>query len=122
MFVDPARDTDTARLCYCFQPRRDIDGVPEYILRFDNNIANVDPNSEADALIIGDVRIAIDHSVLDLGCTAHSIHHAGKLRQHPVAGVLYGAPAMLLDLWIHQLPNMPSEASVSAFLVHAHQV
>jgi hypothetical protein len=38
-----------------------------------------------------------------------------------IARVLYGAPAMLLDLRIDQLPKMRPEASVSALLIRTHE-
>jgi hypothetical protein len=38
-----------------------------------------------------------------------------------IASVLYGAPAMLLDLRIDQLPKMRPEPSVGAFLSRCHK-
>ena len=40
---------------------------------------------------------------------------------HSVAGVLYGAASVLLDLWINQLREMRFEAFVSSFLIRSHQ-
>jgi hypothetical protein len=38
-----------------------------------------------------------------------------------IASVLYGVPAMLLDLRIDQLPKMRPEPSVGAFLIRCHK-
>jgi hypothetical protein len=75
-----------------------VDAVAENIIRFDDHVAQVDPNPEADALVFGCVGIAVDHCALDLYGTANRIHHARKFRQHPVADVLYDAPTVLIDL------------------------
>jgi hypothetical protein len=103
------------------QPRRDIDAVAKDILGFDNYVAQVDPNAEADALVLGHIGVAVDHRALDLHCAPHRIHNTWKFHQHAVAGVLYGAPAMLLDLWIDQMAEVRLEAFVCPLLVRAHQ-
>src|SRR5215469_6995132 len=96
--ADCAGDPDPARLRQCLQPRCDIDVVAEDILGFDNNVAKIDPNSEADALVLGGNGISIHHSVLDFDGTAHCVYRAWELRQQAITGVLDDAAAMLLDL------------------------
>ena len=52
---------------------------------------------------------------------AQRVYHARKFRQQAVAGVLYDAAPVLLDLRIDQLPEMRLEAFVRAFLIRTHQ-
>jgi hypothetical protein len=37
---------------------------------------------------------------LDLRSAAHGVYHAGKFRQHAVAGVFHDPAPVLGDLWI----------------------
>jgi hypothetical protein len=80
----------------------------------------LNPNSEADARVLRDIGIAVNHRALDLDGTAHGIHHAWKLRQH-AAGVLDDAAAVLLDLGVNQLVEMRFDPFVRAFLIGGHQ-
>src|SRR6516225_68331 len=78
------------------------------------------PNSESDVLVLGDTGIAIDHRALGLRCTPHRIHHARKLHQHAVAGVLDDAAAVLENR-INQLTEMRFDPFVGAFLIGTHK-
>src|SRR5580693_1732064 len=100
---------------------RDIDPVTENILRFDNNVPEIDPNSEGDTRIFGDIRIAVDHRPLHLAGTADGAYHAGKLRQQAIVGVLNDAPAVLPYLWVDQLTKVRLEAFVCTLFVRTHQ-
>src|SRR5207248_2067970 len=54
------RDADAARFGQCLQPRRDVDTVAVKVVALDDHIAEIDPNAEGDALVIRDIRIAVD--------------------------------------------------------------
>jgi len=61
------------------------------------------------------------HPALHLDGVARRVDDAGKFDQHPVAGGLYDAAAMLSDFRVDQLTAMRFEAIERAFLVRAHQ-
>jgi hypothetical protein len=116
-----ARDADTARFGQPFEPCRDIHAVAENVNALDNNVAEIDPDAEADPLVFGNVALAIEHAALHLGGAAHRIHYARELSEQPVASRLHNAAAMLADFWIDQLAPMRLEALKGALLVRAHQ-
>lgn len=77
--------------------------------------------TEGDAVVLGRFRVAVSHCPLHLGSAADRIYYAGELREHSIAGVLYDAPSMLLDLRIDEIAEMPLEPFVRAFLIRTHQ-
>src|SRR5215831_12454756 len=79
------------------------------------------PDAEGDALVLGDLDIAIDHSALDFDRTAHRVDDAREFREHAVAGGLDDAATVLADLRIDQLSAMRFQAFERAFLVRSHQ-
>ncbi len=121
MIVHRARDADAAWRGQRFEPRGDVDAVAKDVVVLDNDVAEIDPDTKQDTPIFGNLGVAIDHGALDLDGAAHRVHHAGKFRQQPVAGIFNGAAPMLLDLRIDELPEMRLEARVRSLLVRAHQ-
>ena len=114
-------DADAARLGQRLQPRGDIDAVAVDVVAIGDHVAEVDADAEGDALVLGDVGIAVGHRPLYLDRAAHRIHHAGKFHQHPVTGGLNDASVMFLDLGIDKLSTMRLETFERSFLVYSHQ-
>jgi hypothetical protein len=75
-----------------------LTAVAKDVVGFDDDVAEVDPHSEANEFVFGRICVAVDHPALDLDGTANRIHHAAELGEHAVTGILYDAPAMLFDL------------------------
>ena len=121
MVVDCTRDADPAWFCQCLQSCRYIDPVPEYVVLFNDHIAEIDPDAEPDPALFGHVRLTVDHPALDLDRTPDRVDHAGEFREQAVAGVLYDPAAVLGDLRVYQLAEMRFEARVRPLLVLAHQ-
>ena len=53
MFEDGARDTDPTRFGQCLQPCRNIDPVAEYVLGFDDHVAQIDPDAKSNPRFSG---------------------------------------------------------------------
>src|SRR5262249_44720889 len=87
----------------------------------DDHIAEIDPDAESDALVLGHLGIAIDHSSLDLDCTTDGVDDAREIDQHAVAGSLDDAAAVLSDLRVYTLAAMRLEAFEPAFLARYSQ-
>ena len=119
--MDGAGNADPAGFGQRLQARRDIDAVAEDVVALGDDVAKVDPHAKPDATPVRNLGIAIDHSALDLGHTAHRVDDAGEFRQHPVAGGLDDAAVMPGDLRIDQLVEMRLEAFVGPFLVCFHK-
>jgi hypothetical protein len=103
------------------QPRGYVDPIAIDVIRFGNNVAEVDPNPEGDALVLGRIRISVGHTPLHLGSASHRVDHAEKLCQHSIAGVFDNSSAVLLDLRVDQLAEMGFETFMRSLLIRAHQ-
>ena len=102
VLLHTARYADAARLGERLQAGRHIDAVPENVCPLDNDVADVDANSEFDALFRRHRDIALSHAALDCDGAAHGFDDAGELRQQSVAGGLDNASAVLVDRRIDQ--------------------
>ena len=115
------RDAEAAGLGQRFQSCSDVDAVAVDVAAIGNDVAEVDPDAEGDAFVLGCLGVAVDHRPLDLDRTPDRIHDARKFHQHAVAGRLDDAPAVLPDLRVDKLAAMLLQAVESALLVRPHQ-
>ena len=104
--VEPASDltigvlgeTDRARRCHPLEPGGDIDPVAHQIaVSLLHDIAEMDADTKFDALLRRHAGIALNHAALDFDGAAHSVDHAAKLDERPVAGQLDSAAVMQGD-------------------------
>src|SRR5205085_4860269 len=112
---------DAAGFCQGFKARGDVDAVAIDVARFDDHVTEVDAQPKEYVLLLGRLSIAVGHSTLNLNSASHRSDHAGKLREHSIASVLYDSTAVLLDLWIDQLAEMHFEPVVCALFVLPHE-
>jgi len=115
---DPA-DADPARLGQRFKPRRDIHPVAEDIVLFGDHIAEVDPDPESDALVLGRRCVAVSHPSLHFDTAADGVHNTCKFRQEAVAGVLYDAAPVFGDFGVDQFPEVRFQPFVCPLLIPA---
>ena len=78
--VNRSRNTDTAGFGYPFKSCRDVNVITEDIVGFDNNIANIDPCAEANALVLRIIDRQVMHAVLELNRGPNRFDSARKLR------------------------------------------
>src|ERR1700730_15310245 len=115
------RDADAARFRQTFQSCGHIDAIAEDVVLLNDHVAEIDPNAEGEALILGRFGVALGHAALDLNGTTHRIDHAWKFSEKAIAGILYRMTAVLLDLRINELPEMSLEPFVRPLLIRPHQ-
>ena len=82
------RYANAARLGDAFQSRGNIDAVAENITFLNDDITDVNADTDFNTLVDGDVPITLRHSTLCLDCTAGGIHGATEFDQDPVARAL----------------------------------
>jgi len=68
-----------ARLGNALEPGGDIDAITENIVVIDNDVTDVDADTELDPSIFGTISAALGHDALDFYSAAHRIDCAGKL-------------------------------------------
>jgi len=115
------RDADAAGFGQRFEAGGDIDAIAENVALVGDDVAEIDADAEADAPVLCDLRLAVEHHPLDFDRAAHRVDDAGEFDQHAVAGGLDDAPSVLADFRIDQLAPVRLEAGERALLVGAHQ-
>ena len=65
LIIGRSRDADATGFGDACQPCRDIDAVAENVVTLDQDVAEVDPDPEGDALVLGDIRIAVDGALVE---------------------------------------------------------
>src|SRR5579862_9214828 len=114
-------DADPAGLRDAFEPRCDIDPVAEDVALLDDNVADVNPDTDFDALLIRNADIALRHPVLHVDGAARGVHGADEFDQYAVAGAFDDTAAMLRDGRFEEFAAVGVEPGERAFLVGTHQ-
>ena len=85
------------RLAQTIYPGGNMHAIPKYIVVLDDNVAEIDADTELDASVLGGVRVPIRHSLLERDGTPHGINDAGELGKQPVPRRLDHPPSVLGD-------------------------
>src|SRR6202040_3639292 len=99
----------------------DIDTIAIDVAAVLDDVPEIDPDTELDALLLRHPDVAFGHLLLNLDGATHRIDNAGELDQQPVASRFNNAAAVLLDLRVGKLASQPLQRSESALLVRSHQ-
>ena len=65
MVADGARDANAARRRQPLQPHRDVDAVALNFAAVGDHVAEIDANAKAQALLLGEIQIAVRHRALN---------------------------------------------------------
>ena len=96
---------DPARLRQGFEPCRDVHSVTIDVTAILNDVAEIDPDTELNALLFRHSGVAFSHLVLNLYGAPHRVDNACELDEQPVASRLDDAPAMLFDFRVGKLAS-----------------
>ena len=121
LLPDRGGEADAAGLGQRLESRRHVDAVADDVVAFDDDVAEIDPDPQLDAVVGRDIEIAHAHFPLHLDRAAQGRGGARELEQHAVARRLHGAPAVLRDLRIEDLIAQLAHAGVRAGLVALHE-
>ncbi len=116
-----ARDAHPAGLGQPLEPGGDVDAIAIDVLALDNDVAKVNPDAEADALGLGEVRLPPRHALLDRDRAGDGVHHARELAEHAVARQLDDPAAVLGDERLDQLLAVGLQPGQRAGLVLTHE-
>ena len=83
MVMDGARNADLARRGQLLQTRGDVHPVAIDIALLDDHIADVDADAESDALLLGQLPLALGHAPLDRRGTLDRIYNAPNSTSTP---------------------------------------
>ena len=104
-----------------FEPSSDIDALAENVAVFDDDVPDVDANTELDALVRSHSHVALGHTALLLHGAADSVHSANELDQYPVACAFDDSSAMFGDVGLEKFAPVRVEARERALLVGPHK-
>ena len=121
LLMNDIRSADAARLRNAFKARRYVDPIAKDIVAINNNVADIDANTELDLLVRRYFGISLWHGALNLDGTTNRIDRACKLHQRAVARSLDDAAAMLRDLRIDDLAPVRLKCREGPFLINPHQ-
>ena len=113
-------DADAARRRELLESRRYVDAVSENVAVVDDDIAEIDADSELDPARGRYVGVAACHPALDLGGTLHGVRNALEFDQHSVTGRFDDPPLVLLDGGIDELQPVRLQSRERARLVGFH--
>ena len=111
LIVRPAREADASRVGDPFQPRGDVDTVAKNVVVLNDNVANIDADTQLDALVLRLSSVALGHSVLNFDGAARGIDGAGELDQGSIACPLDDAATVLGDLWVQKFAPVRIKSS-----------
>jgi hypothetical protein len=114
------RDAHTPTFGKPLDARSDIDSVSVNSVTLDNDLAEIDPDSEVHAAVHRQIGVSRIEFLLDTDRALDGIHNAGKLREKTIPSGVHHAPAMLADEHGHRLPIV-CEHFNGRDVVYAHQ-
>jgi hypothetical protein len=79
LVVDGAREPHTTRFAQRLNTSGDVDADAVNVITLDNYIADVDTDSEADALDFGQVGFPLGHAALHRNSAGDGVHYAREL-------------------------------------------
>jgi len=115
------RNADTPRLRNPLQTHRHVHAIPEDVATVDDDVTDIDADTELNLLLVWHLGIALGHSALDIKSAANRVHYAAELSQQSISGVLDDPPTVLSDLGIDERAQMVLKPGVRPFFVQAGQ-
>ena len=95
--VGGAGDDDAAGLRQLLEARGDVHAIAVEIALVGHHVAEIDADAEADALVLGDLRLALRHAALGGDGAGDRIDHAAELAERAIAHELDDAALVLGD-------------------------
>ena len=115
--VGGARDEHAAGIAKLLQARRDIDPVTEQIVAVDNDVPEIDSDTEDNAAVARHVHLLGGDFLLNGHCAGDSVHHRSKLHDCPVAHQLDDTALIAFEQWIDRLGAQSLESGERCGLV-----
>jgi len=102
LIVYYTRNHDAAGLSQRFQPRCYVDAIAKNVTTINDDVTDIDTNTELDAFLSGDIGIALNHAALDVDGAAHCVDYTSMLDKHAIARGLDNTTAVFGDLRINE--------------------
>ena len=86
VFLHSAGNANPTRLRQRLQPSRHVYAIAPHIAAVDDDVADIDANSELDPPLLRHVGVASRNGALNLDGTAYRSYRARELHQQPITG------------------------------------
>src|SRR4029078_11496470 len=103
------------------QARSDVHAIAEYIIAFEDHVAEVDADAQLELLSPLDVRVVPGHGRLNLDRAADRVDYAWEFDQDAVAGRLEDPPTTTRDRGVERIAASAATPGERAFLILSHQ-
>jgi hypothetical protein len=120
-FVNDRGDADPAGLGEGFQSRGDVDTIAVDVVVFNDDITEIDADSEHDGRLARGCMWQRGAGALHRKRAVYSIDHAAKLNDGAIADQLHDAAVVGGDGWVKYGLSVPLQGSQRAGLVGSHQ-
>jgi len=120
LIVGGRGDTYAARFGDTLKAGCDIDAVAEDIMRFDDDVTDVNADTKNQAPVLSIIDRKFANIILEVDGRANRLDGARKLRQEPVPGVLDNAAAVLCDCWLNDVPQQRAQTRMCGLFVSMH--
>jgi hypothetical protein len=121
LIVDGGRDASAAGLRYSFKASRDIHTVAKDVVRFDDDVAYVDPHPKKKPFVYRDIFLKFANSVLKALGRSNCLDRARKLGQETIAGVFDDAATVLCHRRSDNIREKCRKTRVCGFFVVVHE-
>src|SRR5262249_28005854 len=121
LIVHNTRNHDPSRISESLEPCRHVYAITKNIAAIDNDVANIDADSELNTLVDRHIRIPISHSALNINGAAHGVDDTDEFDQNSIARCFDDTASMFRDLWVYQFFAVSFEIVKSALFVAAHK-
>jgi hypothetical protein len=121
MIVGRRRDAYTAGFCDALKPRRNINAIPEDVMRLDNYVADIDADSDSNAPVFRVTNCELADAGLELRTSSNRFHRARELRQEPVPGVLDDAASVFGNCRGDNVREKCCQLGMRSFFVIVHE-
>ena len=119
--VDDRGDADPTGLGEGFQSRGDVDTIAVDVVVFNDDIAEIDADSEHDGRLARGCIRQRGAGALHRKRAIYSIDHAAELDDGAIADQLHDAAVVGGDGWVEDGLSVPLQSSQRARLVDSHQ-
>ena len=97
LFVDCARDANTAWVRETLKPRRDVDPITIDLIALDHYVAEVDADAELHPALWRQLCVLSFERGLNIRRAIHRLDDAGELSKNTISGRVYEAAVVLRD-------------------------
>jgi hypothetical protein len=121
LIMGRSRQANAAGLRDALKPGRYVDAISEDVIRTDDDVADIDPDTKQNPLVLRIIDREFVDAVLKRHRSAHRFHRTLEFGKQPIAGVLDNPAAVRGDRRHHSVCQQCGHAGMRRLFVGMHQ-